>query len=143
MAVMLPFLVLGMMGMLDLGRAFYYQIAITNAVREGARYAATPYYLGVNPGCPSVTTCPTPSDTAIKTHVKNELTGSGIVLQDSDIQILPDQPTREGYITNANGSQYPITVQATFRFFFITPIIGSLTGNPLSINTNSVFRTEY
>ena len=45
MAVMVPFLVIGMMGMLDLGRAFYYQIAITNAVREGARYAATPFYV--------------------------------------------------------------------------------------------------
>ena len=37
---MVPFLVISMMGMLDLGRAFYYQISLTNAVREGARYAA-------------------------------------------------------------------------------------------------------
>src|SRR2546421_9279133 len=67
MAVMVPFLVIGMMGMLDLGRAFYYQIAITNAVREGARYAATPFYLGLNPSCagsgqPPGSNCPTPDN---------------------------------------------------------------------------------
>src|SRR5437588_7680339 len=70
MAVMVPFLVIGMMGMLDLGRAFYYQIAITNAVREGARYAATPFYLGLNPICASApqppgNNCVTPSESAI------------------------------------------------------------------------------
>ncbi|HEX4863602.1 MAG TPA: TadE/TadG family type IV pilus assembly protein [Acidimicrobiales bacterium] len=143
MAVMVPFLVIGMMGMLDLGRAFYYQIAITNAVREGARYAATPYYLGLNPSCPSPTNCTTPSNAAIVARVKNELYGTGITLQDTNIQVLPDQPTREGYITNGNGSQYAVTVQASYQFNFITPIIGSLIGDPLTINTSSVFRSEY
>ena len=54
MAVMVPFLVIGMMGMLDLGRAFYYQIALTNAVREAARYGALPYYTGLTPACQNV-----------------------------------------------------------------------------------------
>src|SRR5205085_8136155 len=77
MAVMVPFLVIGMMGMLDLGRAFYYQISITNAVREGARYAATPFYLGLNPVCatspqPPGANCPTPDNTHIQDHVINE-----------------------------------------------------------------------
>jgi len=58
MAVMVPFLVIGMMGMLDLGRAFYYQISITNAVREGARYAASPYYMGLNPICATIPPAP-------------------------------------------------------------------------------------
>lgn len=143
MAVMVPFLVIGMMGMLDLGRAFYYQIAITNAVREGARYAATPYYLGLNPICPSASNCPTPSNAAIIARVKNELYGTGITVQDSDIQVFPDQSTRENDITNGTGSQYAITVQAAFKFNFITPIIGALIGDPLTINTSSVFRAEY
>ena len=141
---MVPFLVIGMMGMLDLGRAFYYQIAITNAVREGARYAATPSYLGLNPSCaPLSTNCPTPSNAAIIARVKNELYGTGITLQDNNIQVLPDESTRDGYITNGNGSQYMITVQASYQFNFITPIIGTLIGDPLTINTSSVFRAEY
>src|SRR5205807_5952099 len=83
MAVMVPFLVIGMMGMLDLGRAFYYQIAITNAVREGARYAVQPYYLGLNPSCATPPqnpggNCQTTSDGLIEQHVLDELNGTGI-----------------------------------------------------------------
>lgn len=149
MAVMVPFLVIGMMGMLDLGRAFYYQIAITNAVREGARYAAEPYFLGLNPSCntppqPPGPNCVTPSDAAIQQHVLNELTGTGIGMQASDIQVSPDQTGRVNDVIGPTpASQYPITVSASFKFNFITPIIGSLIGNPLTINTSSIFRAEY
>ena len=101
MAVIVPFLVIGMMGMLDLGRAFYYQISITNAVREGARYAVQPYYLGLNPSCATIppapnpgSNCVSPGDDAITTHVQNELAGSNIAIPASDIHVTPDQGTR-------------------------------------------------
>lgn len=149
MAVMVPFLVIGMMGMLDLGRAFYYQIAITNAVREGARYAVTPFYLGLNPGCASPPqspgpNCQTPDDASIRQHVINELAGTGITVPASDVQVLPDQTGRVNNIIGPTPtSRYPIKVTATFKFNFITPIIGNLIGNPLTINTSAVFRAEY
>jgi hypothetical protein len=149
MAVMVPFLVIGMMGMLDLGRAFYYQIAITNAVREGARYAGQPYYLGLNPSCATPPqnpgpNCQTAADTLIRQHVLDELAGTGITMPSSDIQVIPDQTARVNYVNGATpASQYPITVSASFRFYFITPIIGSLIGDPLTINTSSVFRADY
>jgi hypothetical protein len=149
MAVMVPFLVIGMMGMLDLGRAFYYQISITNAVREGARYAASPYYLGLNPSCATIppapdpgSNCVSPGDAAIQTHVQNELAGSNITVPTSDIHVSPDQIGRVDNYSKSN-SQYPITVSASFKFNFITPIIGALIGNPLTINTSAVFRAEY
>jgi hypothetical protein len=149
MAVMVPFLVIGMMGMLDLGRAFYYQISITNAVREGARYAASPYYLGLTPSCATIppapdpgSNCVSPGDAAIQTHVQNELAGSNITVPTSDIHVSPDQI---GRVDNYNKStfRYPITVSASFKFNFITPIIGALIGNPLTINTSAIFRAEY
>jgi len=146
---MVPFLVIGMMGMLDLGRAFYYQIAITNAVREGARYAVQPYYLGLNPSCATPpqnpgANCQTAGDGQIQQHVLDELAGTGIPMQPSDIQVLPNEADRVNYIIGATtSSQYPITVSASFKFYFITPIIGSLIGNPLTINTSAVFRAEY
>ena len=147
MAVMVPFLVIGMMGMLDLGRAFYYQIAITNAVREGARYAATPYYLGLNPSCnsspqPPGANCPAPGDDVIKLRVHNELKNTGFDVQDSDITVNPPENIRESNFAGGT-SGYPIEVTATFKFNFITPIIGSLIGDPLTISTSSWFRTEY
>lgn len=40
-ALVLPLLVLIVFGVLDLGRAFYALITITNAAREGARYGIT------------------------------------------------------------------------------------------------------
>jgi hypothetical protein len=152
MAVMVPFLVIGMMGMLDLGRAFYYQISITNAVREGARYAASPFYMGLNPICATIppapnpgSNCVTPGDGAIQTRVQNELAGSNISIPLSDIHVNPDQI---GRVSNYNGgtSQYPIQVSASFKFTFITPIIGQLVGDvngQLTINTSAWFRAEY
>jgi len=40
MALILPILLLLTMGVLDIGRAFYAKVSLTNATREGARYAA-------------------------------------------------------------------------------------------------------
>jgi len=40
MALVLPLLLLLMMGVVDVGRAFYAYISLTNATREGARYAS-------------------------------------------------------------------------------------------------------
>jgi Flp pilus assembly protein TadG len=41
LALVLPLLILILAGTLDLGRVFYGYIAVTNAAREGARYAAS------------------------------------------------------------------------------------------------------
>ena len=153
MAVMVPFLVIGMMGMLDLGRAFYYQISITNAVREAGRYAVQPYYLGLNPSCPSIppvpspwpANCVTPGDAAIQARVNQELQGTGFLVPPTAIQVLPNDQGRTANFINGT-SQYPITVSASFKFTFITPIIGQLVGDAngqLTINTSAVFRSEY
>lgn len=152
MAVMVPFLVIGMMGFLDLGRAFYYQIALTNAVREGARFAALPQYTGLNPDCSGATppnytptaTCPTPGDQDVCARVQQELAGTGFSVACTDVVTVPNQQTR---VTNFNAtsqvSMYQLSVTGTYRFHFITPIIGTLIGDPLAINTTAVFRTEY
>ncbi|HET9847827.1 MAG TPA: TadE family protein [Candidatus Dormibacteraeota bacterium] len=152
MAVMVPFLIIGMMGMLDLGRAFYYQIAITNAVREGARYAVTPFYLGLNASCQVAppfpdpgANCVTPSDDAIVARINQELQyqGAGIQIPSSQILIQPNQAQRATAFNDGTSPQYPITVSASYQFYFITPIIGSLIGDPLTIHTSAVFRAEY
>jgi Flp pilus assembly protein TadG len=151
MAVMAPFLVICIMGMLDLGRAFYYQIAITNAVREGARYAAQPFYYGLNPSCATIppapdpgANCPAPGDQVVRDRVRQELNGTNISMADANIQVSPDQAAR---VTNYNGatptSQYPLTVSASYQFSFITPIIGDLIGNPLTLKSSATMRTEY
>jgi hypothetical protein len=150
MAVMAPFLVICIMGMLDLGRAFYYQIAITNAVREGARYAAQPFYYGLNPICSTIppapdpgANCPAPGDQAIKDRVLQELAGANITLPPANILVNPDQGSRSANYTNGGASSYEVKVSATYQFSFITPIIGDLIGNPLTLKSSASMRTEY
>jgi hypothetical protein len=150
MAVMVPFLVIGMMGMLDLGRAFYFQISLTNAVREAARYGAQPYYTGLIPACNTIppatspgANCPVPGDQKIKDRLAQELSGTGFIIDPTKIVITPDQGTRVSNCGTTGSCQYAITVTATYQFTFITPIIGDLIGNPLTLKTASQFRTEY
>jgi Flp pilus assembly protein TadG len=151
MAVMVPFLIIGMMGFLDLGRAFYYQIALTNAVREAARFATAPYYRGLAPACNTIPpatnpgpNCPVPGDQNICDRVRQELAGTGFnVTCPIDVTISPAQGTR---VSNYNGGstvQYAVTVSGIYQFNFITPIVGSLIGNPLTLHAVAVFRTEY
>jgi Flp pilus assembly protein TadG len=150
MAVMVPFLVIGMMGMLDLGRAFYYQISLTNAVREAARYGALPYYTGLTPACNAIppatapgANCPVPGDQKIRDRLAQELSGTGFVVDPAKIDVLPKEGQRVSDCGTSGTCQYAITVTATYQFTFITPIIGDLIGNPLTLKTSAKFRTEY
>lgn len=156
MAVMVPFLVIGMMGFLDLGRAFYYQIALTNAVREAARYAALPNYYGLNPSCNAMppasspgSNCPVPDDLTVCQRVNDELKNTGFQIQSCnapDFQISPAAGGPSGRVATCGTSgtcQTGVTVSAQYQFRFITPIIGSLIGDPLRLNTSATFRTEY
>jgi Flp pilus assembly protein TadG len=43
MAIVLPLLILILLGIMEFGRAFYVQISLSQAAREGARYAAIQY----------------------------------------------------------------------------------------------------
>jgi hypothetical protein len=148
LAIMVPFLVIAMMGLLDLGRAYYYQISLTNATREGARLAVGTQFFGppgsmtCSPGDPTGPTCPFVSDAAIKQRVLQELNGTGITLDPAMIVIVPNQSQR---IANFSGSTtaYPLSVQASFSFSLLTPIIANLVGNPVTIVASSAMRTEY
>ncbi|CAN5263079.1 hypothetical protein BH18CHL2_BH18CHL2_03640 [soil metagenome] len=57
-ALVMPLLLLMILGLADLGRAFYYTTAITNAAREGALFAARQW--------------PAPSAAALTQHTCNE-----------------------------------------------------------------------
>lgn len=148
---MVPFLVIGMMGFLDLGRAFYYQIALTNAVREGARYGTQNAYYGLNAFCATPPTtpganCPVPTDASIVNRVNQELTGTGFSVQPGNVTISPDQNGRVSDWLGLDGqttTQYPIKVSASYQFTFITPMIGSLFGGSITLQTSAEMRTDY
>src|SRR6266487_4084474 len=64
LALVLPFCLWVLLGIIDFGRVYYFYTAATNAAREGARYWAAHY----DPSTCSATTCAT----AVKARVQAE-----------------------------------------------------------------------
>lgn len=83
-ALVLPLLLLFLFGALDLGRAFFSYIAITNAAREGARYAVS-YGFEVESGNYVF------SETDISAAVRREANASGIDLTGAVIGVACEE----------------------------------------------------
>ena len=83
-ALILPFFVLFLVGIFDLGRAFFSFITITNAAREGARYA-TLHPRFYNPS--GVDPCLWQPYSCIVKTAKDEAVGSFIDLYSTDASI--------------------------------------------------------
>ncbi len=95
-ALLLPILILIIVGVFDLGRAFHALITITNAAREGARYGT------MHPD----------EDANMKLAAVNEAAGSGIIIGVDDVFINCPRDT--------NGACYRhgvlrVTVHYTFE----------------------------
>ncbi len=103
MALVSMLLLLLLAGVVDMGRAFYSYIAITNASREGARYAARVPHLPIK----------------IRDATKDEAASSGIALTDAQITITPDPTTAPA----ATGSPVQVEVQ-----FDVPTIMGGILG---------------
>ncbi|MBI4320230.1 MAG: pilus assembly protein [Chloroflexi bacterium] len=103
LALTLPILLLILLGGLDVGRAYFYQVTIANAAREGVR-AASNYNL---------------ADADIRGAARNEV-GATIALPDSNIAINPS-PIRS--------SGQPVTVTVSYDFRALTPVLDRILGN--------------
>ncbi len=114
LALLLPVLVLILVGVLDLGRAFHAYTTVVNAAREGARYGA--FY-------------PTDS-TGIRARVEQEAAGSGIDLSQSNVIIE----------TNDISPGSPIKVTVIYQFQLVTGLI--VGGKTISI-TGSVSMIQF
>ena len=124
LALVLPVILLLVMMALDFGRAFYSWVTITNATRVGANYAAAnpsdaypngPYTALVqNEALNSI--CPTIAGTYNPTYIDGPDTGT----------------------SNKNlGDSARVSVGCSFRI--LTPIIGSVLGNAVTMTASSTF----
>jgi hypothetical protein len=102
-AIVLPLLLLVVFGIMDLGRLFHSVITITNAAREGARYAMI-----------------FPDDlTGIDSVTRREAQNSGITLDPGASSVSVTYP--QGF-----GEHLPVRVTVTYRFqLFIAGILPS------------------
>jgi Flp pilus assembly pilin Flp len=106
-ALVLPLLLLLVGGIVDLGGAFNSYIMVTNASREGARYASK---------------FPKDAD-GIRNAAKQEATNFGVALADEEMVI--DVEFKEGQISGK-----PVSVSVTFKH-------NSLFGNMIGIGDES------
>ena len=157
MALVLPVLALLTFGLVDFGRAYYFQVSITNAAREGARVGILNIYTGPQtPNCSSSNnwaTCPVQTDAAIITAVNNELTYSGIT--PTSIAICPphdstgstagcaDASNRVGDWLGQNPTNYYVVVNVKYDFALYTPLMQQLVGSPVHMSVSVQMRTNY
>src|SRR6266567_3492909 len=129
MAMVLPVLAFLTFGLLDFGRAYYFQVSITNAAREGARVAILNIYTGPqNPTCStsnSYSTCPVQTDLNIST--------AG----------CPDASNRVDNWVSQNPVNYYVTVNVKYDFQLFTPLMQQLVGNPVHMSVSVQMRTNY
>lgn len=157
MAMVLPVLALLTFGLLDFGRAYFFQVSVTNSAREGARVGILNIYTGPQtPACSTTNnyaTCPVQTDAAITQAVWNELTYSGVA--PTSIRICPphdstgstagcaDTSNRVQNWLNQNPTNYYVKVNVTYDFQLYTPLMQQLVGNPIHMSVTVQMRTNY
>lgn len=130
LALIAPLLLLLMAAAIDLGRLFYAYVAVENAAKEGALYGA------VNPICATQSSlCPNPMN--VTWRVQNETGASALPggIQVGAIQCLAPSGTSKTLVSCVDGDTY--VVNASHQFTLITPIIGSIVGNSLTLSSQS------
>jgi Flp pilus assembly protein TadG len=159
MAMVLPVLAFLTFGLLDFGRAYYFQVSVTNSAREGARVAILNIYTGPQtPSCSSsnsYATCPVQTDAAITQAVRSELIYSGI--SPTSIKICPphdssgsttgcaDTSNRvdKWVSSDQNNQNYYVSVNVKYDFQLFTPLMQQLVGNPVHMSVTVQMRTNY
>lgn len=115
MALVLPILILILMGIIEFGRVLNAYLIITNASREGARYAAIHN-----------------TDAQIQTTVSNLTT----TLNQSDISVT----ISPSYAYRTSGTA--VTVTVGYSVDIITPIMSAVIPNPYPLSAQTTMRVE-
>jgi hypothetical protein len=123
LALTLPFVLLMVLFGLDFGRVFLGWVALNNAAREAANYAA------MNP-----TAWTLPYNLTVQAEytrlVRTEATSLNCTLVD---------PVPAPTFSSGTSIGAPAAVKLTCGFRLITPFIGMLTGNPIPVTAYSAF----
>lgn len=166
-AISLPILLLLSLGVSDIGRAFYYREAVTNAVRQALRVAVSPSQqatanavcsgAGAGPVAVTVTSPVNPGAASIGTianltalESSSNGTPAGSVIAGATMSVtfhcLANAAVTNS-TSNGNGPSDPgsdsVTVTITYRFPVITPLITSVVGTSFPITVTSSQRAEY
>jgi Flp pilus assembly protein TadG len=131
-ALVVPVFIVLVLGIVDFGMALRSYVTVTNAAREGARYAVL--------GCKDST-----QEDAIKDQVISR--SSGLIKTRSDVIVdaAPDTSGVDACSASVPGSTNPIKITANYDYAYITPLgnfVAALSGGPLHISSSSTMRVE-
>ena len=118
LALALPILLMLVMGIVDLGMALRSYVTVTNASREGARYAIV---------CPA-------TDALIKSRVVDY--ASPAVKQANDVTVTWETPSER-----CKSGQF-VEVKAFSDYKYVTPMLALILPNPLRLSTKTTMRVE-
>ncbi len=152
-ALLFPVLMLLVLGSADLGRVFFYSIAITNAAREGARHGTS--YDPTNPGNPNAFASNGPIMTAVQAEVPSGITAtqpypapnpSTCPSQPYPDYSYPTQPNiaavyicfNETYSLTSGSPGQTIRVAILFNFAPVTPMVSSFAGSSIHMEATTV-----
>lgn len=122
-AISFPVVMLMILFGVDFGRVFVGWVTLTNAVREGANYAAMNPLAWDSPGSPTA-----------RAEFSRLITAESASINCTLPATLPDPSFPSGRDLGS-----PAIVAITCQFELITPLIGSLLGNPLDVSASASF----
>jgi Flp pilus assembly protein TadG len=128
-ALVLPIMLLLLAGAIDLGRLFYAYVAVENAAKEGALFGAR------SPLCDDSlnVNCDNPNN--VVWHVRNEATNIGSQFNTTVACRTPAGALVAPINDCLDGYTYQVTVSYPFRL--ITPILGSLVNQTITLRSES------
>jgi Flp pilus assembly protein TadG len=166
-AVTLPVVLLLALGVIDIGRTFYYREAMTNSVRQALRMAVSSYQQSTantvcagtsgGPVATSVSTTLPPSAGNIQTIANQAAlessssgTAAGSVVAGATLTVTFHCLSGAG-ITNATGNgglpsnagSDSITASLTYNLQIVTPPLWPFVGTTIPITASSSQRVEY
>ena len=123
------------MAIIDLGRGVFYFNALSNAAREGARVGAV--------GAPLPQICQQVVNEAMVPDLvttdcgsmTSTVTANGTVWTDGALTVTIHRGT-------AGSTSDPDRVSLSYQFSLITPLLGNLVGNPLTLSAYSSMYVE-
>ena len=131
MALVLPILILLMFGIFEFGRIYNYQLTLTNAVREGARFAAIGPFSDTSPNDTDSATI-----TAVKTEITNRVKAYAVNLNTANLTL---NVQFQGSTTAAREPGDSAQVTAVY------PVVENIPFMPLrtlNLHTTAIMRVE-
>ena len=115
-AIVLPLLMLIVFGVLDLGRAFFALVTITNAAREGARFGVT--NINLSDGM-SIS-----ERDQIEAATRDEIVAGGTGIDRAEVDVIPSCPSLSGNC--GSGVPLQVTVRYPYNSIINTVFFGVL-----------------